>query len=227
MAHHIGTGEAYPPGGWASPDGPPPAVPAPVGTPWPDPPAVRPPAPVQHPAAGPVVAPVAPGYPVPGPAAPMPPYPRVDGNYGPPPHPWPVPAVTRAYGLPAPVAVLPVPETPFAVAVVGVRPTLSGPSAASLAGGIAAILVSLVSLFFGQVGAEGGWGLPVGGAFAALAAFLGIAAIVLAAVGMRQIERAPVVGISGLGQARGGLVCGVLGLVMTAGAVLAALAAAT
>lgn len=136
-----------------------------------------------------------------------------------------MPAITRAYGLPAPVATRAVPDTPFAVAVVGVRPTASGPAAASLVGGIASILVSFVALFFGQIGAAGGWGLLVAGAFAVLAGFLGAAATVVAVLGMRQIRRATVVRISGLGVARAGLVCGIIGLIFTAGALLAAIAA--
>ena len=46
------------------------------------------------------------------------------------------------YGLPRPVAVAPVANTPFAVALVEVRPTSSGPAAASLVAGIASVLVS-------------------------------------------------------------------------------------
>ena len=111
------------------------------------------------------------------------------------------------------------------MAVVGVRPTLSGPSATSLAAGILSILVAFVALFFGQVGGDDGWGVRVAGAFAILAGFLGVAALVLAGIGMRQVGRRAVVKVSGLAVARAGLVCAVAGLVGTAGAMLAAVTA--
>lgn len=129
--------------------------------------------------------------------------------------------------LPAPVAVDPVPGTPFGVAVVGVAPTTSGPASASLVAGIGAILVSFVVGCFAAVGAQPGWGPVVAGAFAVLAALVGLAAIVLGRLGIRQVRRndvrpyqgAPDLSgpgpIQGRGLAVAGTICGGVGLALT------------
>ena len=74
--------------------------------------------------------------------------------------------------------------------MVEVAPTASGPSAASLVAGIGSILVSLVVACFAAVGAQDGWGPIVAGAFAVLAGLIGVAAVVLGVLGLRQIRRA-------------------------------------
>lgn len=130
--------------------------------------------------------------------------------------------------LPLPVAVEPVPGTPYSVAVVGVAPTTSGPAAASLAAGIGSILVSFVVGCFAAAGAGAGWGPIVSGAFAVLATLAGVAAVLLGRVGRRQTRPAPVVSnvaeppVQGRGLATSGIVCGVVGLVLTALAMLVA-----
>jgi hypothetical protein len=116
--------------------------------------------------------------------------------------------------LPAPVAIEGVPGTPFAVAIVGVPPTVSGPASASLFAGIGSILVSFVTAFFAAVGASGGWGPLVSGAFALLASFAAVVSIVFSVVARRQIRRALGL-VTGRGVALAGLICGVIGLTLT------------
>ena len=119
-------------------------------------------------------------------------------------------------GLPRPVAVDPVPGTPFGVAIVEVKPTTSGPASASLVVGIASILVSLVVGCFARVGADRGWGPVVAGAFAVLAALASFAAIWLASTGLRRIRGSVDWGATrGRGLAIAGLVCGLVGLGLT------------
>jgi hypothetical protein len=134
--------------------------------------------------------------------------------------------VPSGTGLPRPVAVQSVDGAPgYGVAIVGVAPTTSGPAVASLVVGVGSILVSLVVFCFGGVGADGGWGPVVAGAFAVLAGLVGVAAIVLGRVGYRQIKRAVDWGATkGRGMAVTGIVLGALGLVLTAVGVLVAFA---
>jgi hypothetical protein len=124
-----------------------------------------------------------------------------------------------------PVAFEGVPGTPFAVAIVGVPATPSGPASASLVAGVGSILVTLVVGCFAALGAKGGWGPLVSGAFAALAGFAGVAAVVLSQVARRQVRRAPG-RITGGGVAIAGLVCGLAGLALTAVAFVIAVVAA-
>jgi hypothetical protein len=117
---------------------------------------------------------------------------------------------------PQPVAYEPVPGTPFGVAIVEVAPRPSGPATASLAAGIASILVSFVVTCFAAIGIQGGWGPVVAGAFAVLAALLGVAGLVLGRVGLRQIRAAA--GwrtVTGRGLAIAGMICGGVGLLFT------------
>jgi hypothetical protein len=132
------------------------------------------------------------------------------------------PVPPRAVGLPRPVAVQAVAGTPFGLAMVDVAPTVSGPAVASLVAGIASTLVSFVVLCFGAVGAEGGWGPMVAGAFAVLAGVLGGAGLGLGTVGLRRIKRASGPRATGRGLAIGGVVCGSVGLGLTAVAMLLA-----
>jgi hypothetical protein len=110
----------------------------------------------------------------------------------------------------------PVPGTPFGVAVVDVKPTTSGPASASLAVGIASILVALVVGCFALVGADKSWGVPVAGAFAVLSAMTAVAAIWLCSTALARVRRSV-----GWGPTRGrrlaiaGLVCGSVGLSLT------------
>lgn len=118
-------------------------------------------------------------------------------------------------GLPKPVAFEPVAGTPFGVAIVGVAPTASGPSAASLVAGVGSVLVSLVVGCFGAVGAKDGWGPTVSGAFAVLAGLVGLASVALGVVGLRQVRRAGKDRLTGRGAAIAGIICGALGLALT------------
>jgi hypothetical protein len=115
-----------------------------------------------------------------------------------------------------------VPGTPFGVAIVGVAPTASGPSAASLVAGIASILVAFVVGCFGVVGAKDGWGPIVSGAFAVLAALIGAASVTLGVIGLRQIRRTDRGRLTGRGPAITGIVCGSLGLALTGTAMITA-----
>ena len=128
----------------------------------------------------------------------------------------PRPPVRPVATLPTPVAFEVVPGTPFGVAIVSVAPTASGPATASLATGVASILVSLVVGCFGALGARNGWGPIVAGAFAVLAGFLGVASLLLARTGLGQIRRG--LGwstVTGRGLALGGMICGAVGLLFT------------
>lgn len=127
------------------------------------------------------------------------------------------PVLPPRMGLPRPVAVEAVPGTPFGLAIVEVKPTTSGPASASLVAGIASILVSLVVICFAAVGADGGWGALVAGAFAVLAALLAGAAIWLCWTGLRRMRRSVGWGATGgRGMALAGLICGLVGLALTA-----------
>jgi hypothetical protein len=136
-----------------------------------------------------------------------------------------------------PVRIEPVSGSPYGLVIVGGPPVTSGPAIGALVAGIAALLVSLLVACFGLAeaaapmeDAPGGWGALVGGAFAVLTGFLGLAAIGLGVVGMRQTDprRRPIHGaVAGRGLAVAGLACGAAGLALAAcalgGAVLVAL----
>ena len=108
------------------------------------------------------------------------------------------------------------PGTPFGVAIVEVRPTTSGPASASLVVGIASILVASVVGCFAQVGADRGWGATVAGAFAVLSGLSGLAAIWLCWTALARARRSVGWGaIRGRGMAIAGLVCGLVGLVLS------------
>jgi hypothetical protein len=137
-------------------------------------------------------------------------------GYQPVPRPYQQP-VRQGAGLPQPVAYEPVPGTPFGVAIVGVAPTSSGPATASLVTGVASILVALVVGCFAALGAQSGWGPIVAGAFAVLAGLLGVASLVLGRTGVRQIRRVAGWGaVTGRGVAIAGMICGGVGLALTA-----------
>ncbi|QSB15509.1 hypothetical protein JQS43_03930 [Natronosporangium hydrolyticum] len=135
----------------------------------------------------------------------------------------------------APTRVEPLPGTPFGLAIYGAPPASSGPAVGSLVAGIVSVLVSLIVACFGGVdaiaAAEGGAtgvGLLVGGAFGLLAGFLGVAAVGLGVVAIRQTRpgRAPAgAPVRGRPMAVAGLVCGGVGvLIVTCSLGLALLA---
>jgi hypothetical protein len=110
-----------------------------------------------------------------------------------------------------------VPGTTFALGYLAVPPTTSGMAVGSLVAGIASLLVLTLVACFGFAGARAGWGGWVAGAFAVLAAVLGLAALGLGLVSLRQVRRG--VGAdrrTGRGLAISGLSCGATGLVLTA-----------
>jgi hypothetical protein len=112
--------------------------------------------------------------------------------------------------------VAPVAGTPFGVALVEVRPTASGPAVASLVAGMGSILVATVVILFAAAGAADGWGPAVAGAFAALAAMVGAAAVGLGGAGLRRMRAsAPWGPTRGRGVAIAGLGCGAVGLAIT------------
>ena len=134
-------------------------------------------------------------------------------------------AVPSGVGLPRPVAVAEVPGTPYAVALVELRPTLSGPAVASLFAGIASILVSLVVTIFTAVGAGQGWGAAVAGAFAILSTAFALGAVGLHRAALTGIRTSVSWGPTrGRGVATAGLICGLVGLGVSLLAMVIALA---
>jgi hypothetical protein len=214
----------------AGPPDPPPVAPALAPDPQPAP-APPGPAPYYGPPAS-YGAP-APGYGPPphsqhygAPPAPAPPFRQ---PYAPRPYPPGFAAGPGGYyppGFPPPPAapsrVEPVPGTDFALAYFSVPPTVSGQAVGSLVAGIASVLVSFVVGCFGVTGARAGWGPLVGGAFAVLAAAAGIAAIGLGWFSRGQVARAGG-RLVGRGMATAGIVCGAVGLGLTAVAMVLAL----
>jgi hypothetical protein len=119
-----------------------------------------------------------------------------------------------------PVAVREVPGTPYGLMIMGVSPTVSGPGVGALVAGIGSILVTLIELCFGLIGASDGWGPAVAGAFAVLAGALAIGAITLGSISLRQLRSARATGgMRGRGQALAGIVCGSVGLALDLGAI--------
>lgn len=123
-----------------------------------------------------------------------------------------------------PTRVEPVPGTPFGLAIYHAPPAAAGPAVGSMVAGIAAIGVSLVVGCLGLLdaaatagGQPGGWGLLVGGAFGALAGFLGLVAVALGVVGLRQTQLARQPAgepVRGRGMAIAGLCCGGAGMLV-------------
>jgi hypothetical protein len=126
--------------------------------------------------------------------------------------------------FPPPVRIDPVPGTPFAVAILGTRPIVTGLASGSLATGIGSLLVSFVVGFFALVGASAGWGPIAAGAFAVLSGVVGLGAIVLGILALRQVRRSSA--LRGRGLALTGIILGALGVAFTLVAVLAAFALA-
>jgi hypothetical protein len=110
-----------------------------------------------------------------------------------------------------------VPGTAFGVVHLEVPPATSGLAVGALIAGVASILVSIVVLCFGLVGAEAGWGAWAAGAFTVLAVSAGVAGVALGILGRRQIRQvgpAASMRFQGQGLALAGLVCGIVGLVI-------------
>ena len=111
-----------------------------------------------------------------------------------------------------------IPGTPFGVVQLDVPPVISGLAIAALVAGIASILVSFIVVCFGITGAQDGWGAWAAGAFMLLAGVAGGGAVFLGLTARRQIQRpgpAPAIRFTGRGLAMSGLVCGIVGLVIT------------
>lgn len=128
------------------------------------------------------------------------------GGYAPPPPP--------PSGRWQPERIDPLPGTQFGLVQFRVMPITSGLGIGSLIAGIASILVSFLVLCFGVVGAKGGWGGWVSGAFTVLSVVVGVGAIALGVVSRRQIRgsgRTGQVRFTGKGMATAGLVCGCVG----------------
>ncbi|MFI5492544.1 hypothetical protein [Actinoplanes sp. NPDC051859] len=104
--------------------------------------------------------------------------------------------------------------TDYGLVQLQVVPAMSGQATGSLIAGIASILVSLLVLCFGAVGAEDGWGVLAAGAFALLSGLLGVGAIVTGVLAMRQIRSSGQGGrlrFKGRGVAVAGCSCGAVG----------------
>ncbi len=111
-----------------------------------------------------------------------------------------------------------VPGTEFGIAFMRVPAAVSGPAVGGLVAGIAAILVAL---FSGCIGAAASAGVLAGGAFAILALVAGSAGVGLGTVGLRQVRRGGA-RTTGRGMAVAGIVCGGVGILLAALAMLAA-----
>ncbi|WP_229073968.1 hypothetical protein [Actinoplanes sp. DH11] len=135
--------------------------------------------------------------------------------YGPPPQPFhgPPPVAPPAAGWEL-ERVDAVGGTGFGLAQLRVVPITSGPAIGSLAAGIGAILVSVVAICFGALGASEGWGPWVGGAFTLLSVLAGGGAVAAGMIALRQIRRSGQPGrvrFTGRGVAISGIVCGASG----------------
>jgi hypothetical protein len=126
--------------------------------------------------------------------------------------------------FPPPIRIESVPGTPFGLAILGTQPIFTGLAYGSLATGIGSLLVSFVVAFFALVGASAGWGPLAAGAFAVLAAVVGVGSIVLGVLALRQVRRSSA--LRGRGLAVSGLIVGSLGVALTAVSILAAFALA-
>jgi len=120
-----------------------------------------------------------------------------------------------------PARIEPVPGTTYALGYLSVPATTSGMAVGSLVAGVASLLVLTLVACFGFAGARAGWGGWVAGAFAVLAALLGLAGVALGTVSLRQIRRGAAPGAAaadrrtGRGLAISGLSCGATGAALT------------
>jgi len=123
--------------------------------------------------------------------------------------------------FPPPARIEPVPGTPYGLAILPIRPILTGLASGSLAAGIAGLLVCGVVALFALASASADWGALAAGAFAVLALVLGIGGVVLGSLGLRQIRRSSA--LTGKGLAISGLICGGVAVVVTLIAVISAI----
>ena len=103
------------------------------------------------------------------------------------------------------------PGTEFGLVQLRVQPITSGLAIGSLIAGIGAIVVSFLVLCFGLMGASGGWGGWVAGAFTVLSVVAGGGAVAVGLVARRQIRRSGRTGqvrFTGGGVAIAGISCG-------------------
>jgi hypothetical protein len=114
------------------------------------------------------------------------------------------------------------PDAPYGLAILPAPASTSGVAIGSMTAGTGSLLVSGVVWCFGLMGAEGGWGGLVSGAFCALAVLLGIGAIGLGWAGVRQVRRRG--GMKGRGFATAGIICGSIGILLAASGVVVAVA---
>ncbi|ROP30268.1 hypothetical protein [Couchioplanes caeruleus] len=114
----------------------------------------------------------------------------------------------------SPARVDPVAGTEYGLVHLRVVPAMSGQATGSLIAGIASILVSMLVLCFGLVGATESWGALVAGAFALLAVLLGGGAVAAGMSALRQIRGSGREGrlrFTGRGVAVAGCSCGAVG----------------
>ncbi|MFF0368380.1 MULTISPECIES: hypothetical protein [unclassified Micromonospora] len=107
--------------------------------------------------------------------------------------------------------------TPFGVVYLDVPPVTSGLAVGALLAGIASILVSLLVICFGALGANAG-GVWASGAFTVLGVLAGVAATGAGLLGQRQIRRPaqpPAVRFTGRGLAVAGISCGAAGALLS------------
>ena len=157
--------------------------------------------------------PGSPPYPLPGTAPPAG-YPYLPLPPLPPPLPGGVPRLR-------PVRIDPVPGTSFGIAIPALNPTVSGLAVGSMVAGIGSILVSLIVVCSGI--SRNSSGVLVGGAFAALAATVGLGALGAAFAALREI-RGSAGQVTGRGLAITGLACGAAGFGLAVLGMLLALA---
>lgn len=126
----------------------------------------------------------------------------------------------RPVAYPQPVRVEPVPGEPFGLAILPAPTTTSGLGVGSLIAGSGSLLVTGAVWCFGFVGAQGGWGGLVAGAFTVLAVLLGVAALGLGFGSLRAMRGTRQ--MRGKGNAIAGMICGGAGVVLAvAGVVIA------
>lgn len=121
-----------------------------------------------------------------------------------------------------PERVEPVAGTEFGVAFLRVPPTFSGLAVGSLVAGIASILLSTAVGCIGVAMARAGGAIGAG-AFAILAVVLGLGSVGLGLAAIRQVRQGNG-RIAGRALAIAGLVCGAVGLLLTAGGFVLVLA---
>lgn len=104
--------------------------------------------------------------------------------------------------------------TNFGVVHLEIAPVASGFAVGALIAGIAALLIGVLVVCFGVLGASSGWGAWVAGAFTVLGLVAGGGGVGLGVAALRQIRRSGQPGrvrFTGRGSAIGGAWCGGIG----------------